>query len=114
VRPNKRIDPRLSSVQMPLPGSRGPSPGLPNDGLQSLPARTMTRHINFGLRLGPVGARIVGEVFVGLLKEDSGSYLRAAMDADAAVAPAGQLPHGRPAAIRGRGHAAVRQRGIDN
>jgi hypothetical protein len=23
-----------------------------------------------GLRLGPVGARIVGEVFVGLLKED--------------------------------------------
>ena len=31
-----------------------------------------------GLRLGPVGARIVGEVFVGLLKEDSGSCLRAA------------------------------------
>ena len=133
VRPNKRIDLHLSSVLMHLPGSRGPSPGLPNDGLQSLPARTMTRHINFGLpsgqaiarkmnmpvlapnqlselapyaldakttmatstplffyvlkeadvmehglRLGPVGSRIVGEVFVGLLKEDPASYLRAA------------------------------------
>jgi len=133
VRPNKRIDIKLSSVVMHLPGARAPSPGLPSDGLQSLPARTLTRHINFGLpsgqaiarrmnmpvlaasqlselapyaldprttmanstplffyvlkeaevmehglRLGPVGSRIVGEVFVGLLKEDPTSYLRAA------------------------------------
>jgi hypothetical protein len=133
VRNNKRIDARLSSVLMQLPGARAPAPGLPNDGLQSLPARTLTRHINFGLpsgqavartmhmpvlapeqlrelapyaldarntmatstplffyvlkeaevlenglRLGPVGSRIVGEVFVGLLQEDGGSYLRAA------------------------------------
>lgn len=133
VRPNKRIDSHLSSVLMHLPGARGPSPGLPNDGLQSLPARTLTRHVNFGmpsgqtiarrmnlpvlapsqlselapyaldarttmatstplffyvlkeaevmehgLRLGPVGSRIVGEVFVGLLKEDPDSYLNAA------------------------------------
>lgn len=28
-----------------------------------------------GLRLGPVGSRIVGEVFIGLLKADKGSYL---------------------------------------
>jgi hypothetical protein len=28
-----------------------------------------------GLRLGPVGARIVGEVFIGLLKADRTSYL---------------------------------------
>jgi hypothetical protein len=132
ARNNKRIDGKLSSVLMQLPGARGPSPGLPNDGVQSLPARTLSRHINFGIpsgqaiarkmqlpvldpsalselapyaldshttmdtstplfeyilkeaellengtRLGPVGARIVGEVFVGLLKEDSGSYLRA-------------------------------------
>lgn len=28
-----------------------------------------------GLRLGPVGARIVGEVFIGLLKADESSYL---------------------------------------
>jgi hypothetical protein len=130
VRPNKRIDTHLSSVLMALPGARAPSPGLPNDGVQSLPARTLTRHINFGipsgqaiarkmglpvlapsqlhelapyaldsrttmdtatplfyyvlkeaevmehgLRLGPVGARIVGEVFIGLLKEDSASYV---------------------------------------
>ncbi|HET9845586.1 MAG TPA: heme peroxidase family protein [Nitrospira sp.] len=30
-----------------------------------------------GLRLGPVGSRIVGEVFIGLLQADSGSYLAA-------------------------------------
>lgn len=30
-----------------------------------------------GLRLGPVGARLVAEVFVGLLKSDSASYLQA-------------------------------------
>jgi hypothetical protein len=30
-----------------------------------------------GRRLGPVGARIVGEVFVGLLTEDQASYLSA-------------------------------------
>jgi hypothetical protein len=132
-RPNKRIDTKLSSVLMNLPGSRAPSPGLPNDGVQSLPARTLSRHINFGipsgqaiarymhmpvldpsqlteltpyaldprttmasstplffyilkeaevmehgLRLGPVGSRIVGEVFVGLLREDPGAYPRAA------------------------------------
>jgi hypothetical protein len=49
-RPNKRIDTHLSSVVMALPGARGPSPGLPSDGLQSLPARTLTRHVNFGIR----------------------------------------------------------------
>lgn len=30
-----------------------------------------------GLRLGPVGGRIVGEVFIGLLKADETSYLAA-------------------------------------
>jgi hypothetical protein len=134
-RPNKRIDTRLSSVMMNLPGARAPSPGLPADGLQSLPARTLTRHVNFGLpsgqaiaekikapilkpeqlgelapfaadnkttldrstplffyilkeaevmedglRLGPVGAEIVGEVFIALLKEDPASYLHAQPD----------------------------------
>jgi hypothetical protein len=33
--------------------------------------------VNDGLVLGPVGARIVGEVFVGLLLADHDSYLRA-------------------------------------
>ncbi len=28
-----------------------------------------------GLRMGPVGGRIVGEVFIGLLKADKDSYL---------------------------------------
>lgn len=132
ARPNKRIDSKLSSMLLALPGSRAPVPGLPSDGVQSLPVRTLSRAINFGipsgqavarkmqvpllapgdlrdyapyaldsrttmdtstplfayilkeaevlengLRLGPVGARIVGEVFVGLLKEDKASYLSA-------------------------------------
>lgn len=123
-RPNKRIDTKISSVVMELPGARVPAAGLPTDGVQSLPSRNLMRHVNFGLpsgqaiarrmdlpvlsatqlaelapygmqestplwfyvlkeaelmeegrRLGPVGARIVGEVFVGLLKADRSSYL---------------------------------------
>lgn len=128
---NKRIDSKLSTPLMALPGARSPAPGLPDDGLQSLPARNLTRHVNFGLpsgqaiakslglpvlspaqladlapfsldsrttldtstplffyvlreaevmedglRLGPVGAHIVGEVFIGLLKADDGSYIK--------------------------------------
>ena len=125
-RPNKQIDSKLSSVVMLLPGSRGPLPGLPADGIQSLASRNLMRHVNFGipagqaiarrmglpvlpptqldalrpfgmekstplwfyilkeaelmekgLRLGPVGGRIVGEVFIGLLKADGSSYLAA-------------------------------------
>ena len=125
-RPNKQIDGKLSSVVMLLPGSRGPAPGLPADGVQSLASRNLMRHVNFGipsgqaiakrmgvraltpaqldelkpfdmekstplwfyilkeaevmekgLRLGPVGGRIVGEVFIGLLKADETSYLAA-------------------------------------
>jgi hypothetical protein len=128
-RPNKRIDSKLSSVLMRLPGSRGPAPGLPADGVQSLASRNLMRHVNFGipsgqaiarrmglpvltpaqldaltpfgmerstplwfyilkeaelmengLRLGPVGSRIVGEVFIGLLKADASSYLAAQPD----------------------------------
>lgn len=123
-RSNKRIDTKLSTPLMLLPGSRGPAPGLPNDGVQSLPSRNLMRHVNFGipsgqaiarvmgvrvltpaqlgelatygmdkntplwyyilkeaevfeqgLRMGPVGSRIVGEVFIGLLKADKDSYL---------------------------------------
>ncbi|TKB67733.1 MAG: peroxidase [Nitrospira sp.] len=125
-RPNKLIDGKLSSVVMLLPGSRGPAPGLPSDGVQSLPSRNLMRHVNFGipsgqaiakrmgvpaltptqlddlkpfdmdkstplwfyilkeaelmekgLRMGPVGGRIVGEVFIGLLRADETSYLAA-------------------------------------
>lgn len=130
VRPNKRIDSKLSTALMRLPGARGSLPGLPSDGVQSLPARTLIRHVDFGLpsgqavarkmkmaplspeqlhdlahlaldnrntmatstplfyyvlkeaevmenglRLGPVGARIVGEVFIGVLTADRASYL---------------------------------------
>jgi hypothetical protein len=129
VRPNKRIDTKLSSVLAQLPGSRGPAPGMPSDGVQSLASRNLMRHVNFGipsgqsiastmgvpalspsqlsellpygmerstplwyyilkeaevmengLRLGPVGGRIVGEVFIGLLQADSDSYLAADRD----------------------------------
>lgn len=127
AKPNKRIDAKISTPLMELPGSRAPAPGLPTDGVQSLPSRNLIRHVNFGLpsgqaiarrigvtplspaqlaelaplnladstplwyyvlkeaevieggtRLGPVGARIVGEVFVGLLKADRDSYLAGA------------------------------------
>lgn len=123
-KPNKRIDSKLSTPLMLLPGSRGPAPGLPNDWVQSLASRNLMRHVNYGipsgqtiarvmgvqvlppeqladlapfgmdrntplwyyilkeaevfengLRLGPVGGRIVGEVFIGLLKADKDSYL---------------------------------------
>jgi len=123
-RPNKRIDAKLSTVLLQLLGSRGPAPGMPSDGVQSLASRNLMRHVNFGLpagqaaarafgvpvltpsqlaelqpygmdrstplwyyilkeaqvmesgiRLGPVGGRIVGEVFIGLLKADRSSYL---------------------------------------
>ncbi|MGE3154108.1 MAG: heme peroxidase family protein [Nitrospiraceae bacterium] len=126
VRNNKKIDTKLSSVLMHLLGSRGPAPGMPSDGVQSLASRNLMRHVNFGipsgqaiaramgvpaltpaqlselssfgmdrstplwyyilkeaavmengLRLGPVGGGIVGEVFVGLLRADSSSYLSA-------------------------------------
>lgn len=124
VRFNKRIDTKLSTPLMLLPGSRGAAPGLPADGVQSLASRNLMRHVNFGipsgqaiarvmgapvltpaqladfapygmekntplwcyilkeaelleqgLRLGPVGGRIVGEVFIGLLQADKDSYL---------------------------------------
>lgn len=122
--PNKKIDTKLSSPLMLLPGSRGAASGLPTDGIQSLASRNLMRHVNFGvpsgqaiarvmgiqvltpeqltelapfgmdrstplwyyvlkeaevlengLRLGPVGNRIVGEVFIGILKADKDSYL---------------------------------------
>lgn len=124
VRNNKKIDTKLSSVLMHLLGSRGPAPGMPADGVQSLASRNLMRHVNFGipsgqaiartigtptltpadfselapygmdrstplwfyilkeaeimengLRLGPVGSCIVGEVFIGLLQVDETSYL---------------------------------------
>lgn len=129
VRFNKRIDTKLSTPLMQLPGSRGPAPGLPSDGVQSLASRNLMRHVNFGipsgqavarvigvpvltpallaelapygmerstplwyyilkeaeimengLRLGPVGGRIVGEVFIGLLQADADSYLASDRD----------------------------------
>jgi hypothetical protein len=121
-RPNKKIDAKLSTGLFQLLGSRGPSPGMPADGIQSLASRNLMRHVNFGLpsgqavarllgvqvltseqlaelddmdhstplwfyilkeaelledgvHLGPVGGRIVGEVFIALLQGDRTSYL---------------------------------------
>ena len=62
--------------------------------------------IGDGLQLGPVGGRIVGEVFIGLLQLDPNSYLSSAAElaADAAErATARRLPDGRlPDLRRGR------------
>jgi hypothetical protein len=122
VRPNKKIDAKLSTPLLHL--LVPPAPGMPTDGVQSLASRNLMRHVNFGLpsgqavarllgarvlteaqlselepygmdrstplwfyilkeaelledglRLGPVGGEIVGEVFIGLLKADRTSYL---------------------------------------
>jgi len=59
VRQSKRIDSKLSSPLMLLPGSRAPSPGLPGDGVQSLASRNLMRHVNFGL---PSGQAIAGRL----------------------------------------------------
>lgn len=123
-RPNKRIDTKLSSALLQLPGSRGTAPGIPTDGILSLASRNLMRHVNFGipsgqaiaevmrvqlltpaqfaelvsfgmerstplwyyvlkeaevrengLRLGPLGSRIVGEVILGLLEADQDSFV---------------------------------------
>lgn len=60
VRLNKRIDTKLSSTLMLLPGSRGPAPGLPGDGVQSLASRNLIRHVNFGLPSGQAIANHLG------------------------------------------------------
>ena len=60
VRPNKLIDTRLSSPLFDLPGLRGPAPGLPSDGVQSLASRNLLRHLNVGLPSGQDIARYVG------------------------------------------------------
>ena len=118
VRPNKRIDTKLSTVLMDLIGFPAGEP-------QSLAQRNLLRHLTFklpsgqavakvmrlpvlpvgdfsdlaphgldtrtplwfyvlreaektqnGERLGPVGARIITEVFIGLMEGDSTSYLK--------------------------------------
>ena len=119
---NKRIDTKLSSRLMQLPGP--PVPDLPSEGIQSLASINLIRQVNFGIpsgqaiaramgvqvltadqlaeltpfgmqrntplwyyilkeaevlengvRLGPVGSRIVGEVFIALLQADQESFL---------------------------------------
>ena len=55
-----------------------------------------------GLRLGPVGGRLVGEVVVGLLESDSASYLAYDRDWRPASRPRkGRLQHGRLPHVRG-------------
>lgn len=60
VRPNKLIDIKLSTPLMVLPGTRGPAPGLPSDGVTSLAARNLMRHVNFGIPSGQAVAQAMG------------------------------------------------------
>ncbi len=57
-----------------------------------------------GLRLGPVGGRIVGEVFIGLLQTDPKSFLNAQPDFRPLVptrtSRTRRLPHGRLPDVR--------------
>ena len=45
---------------MLLPGSCGPAPGLPSDGVQSLASRNLMRQVNFGIPSGQAIARRMG------------------------------------------------------
>jgi hypothetical protein len=127
VKPNKRIDPRISTPLFHLPLNALAFPGGP----LALPQRNLLRHLTWqlpsgqaiaraigvtpltaadfeelrpyglgfetstplwyyvlkeaevvedGLHLGPVGGRIVGEVFIGLLQSDPKSFLNAQPD----------------------------------
>ncbi|WMJ09386.1 heme peroxidase family protein [Nitrosomonas sp. sh817] len=117
VRPNKKIDTKLSTVLFDLPGVRGEFQSLAQLNLLrgltfSLPSgQSVAKAMNLpvldatdladlvdlklhlrtplwfyilreaevkqnGERLGPVGGRIVAEVFIGLLQGDSMSYLK--------------------------------------
>lgn len=60
VRLNKKIDSKLSTPLMNLPGSRSPAPGLPGDGVQSLASRNLIRHVNFGIPSGQAIAAHLG------------------------------------------------------
>lgn len=60
VRNNKKIDTKLSSPLMFLPGQKGPAAGLPTDGPQSLASRNLMRHVNFGIPSGQAIARVMG------------------------------------------------------
>lgn len=59
-RNNKKIDVKLSTPMMHLPGFGAPTPGLPNDGVQSLASRNLMRHVNFGLASGQAIAARLG------------------------------------------------------
>ncbi|MFY0524954.1 peroxidase family protein [Archangium gephyra] len=64
---------------------------------------------NEGRRLGPLGARIVAEVFVGVLRGDRFSFLNANPNwKPEARQRRGQVRHGRPAEVRGRPVGAPR------
>jgi hypothetical protein len=55
ARPNKMIDTKLSSVLMHLLGSRGPSPGMPSDGVLSLASRKLSDGKSWMETCPPVG-----------------------------------------------------------
>lgn len=57
---NKKIDTKLSSALMQLPGSRGAAPGIPTDGILSLASRNLMRHVNFGIPSGQAIAQLMG------------------------------------------------------
>ena len=66
-RNNKRIDAKLSSPLLLLPGVKSALPGLPTDGIQSLASRNLMRHVNFGL---PSGQAIAKKIRVPALTPD--------------------------------------------
>ena len=62
IRPNKKIDTKITTRLLSLPGAgiNSPAPGLPSDGVQSLASRNLMRHVNFGLPSGQAIAARLG------------------------------------------------------
>lgn len=62
VRPSKKIDTKITTRLLSLPGAgiNSPAPGLPSDGVQSLASRNLMRHVNFGLPSGQAIAARLG------------------------------------------------------
>lgn len=60
VRKNKKIDNKLSTPLMHLPGMNSAAPGLPGDGVQSLASRNLMRHVNFSIPSGQAIAAHLG------------------------------------------------------
>ena len=97
VRNNKKIDAKLSSVLMHLLGSRGPAPGMPSDGVQSLASRNLMRHVNFAIPSGQAIAHAMGVAALTPATVRVGALRHGTEHASLVLHPEGSGGHGERA-----------------